>query len=157
MYAARQTEAVFSWHKLRNGIAVCVMQRRPFLWRKQFAVFSHFNYCSQTTRPARFESEDRGEIMHKATRILMLSVLAVSLSGIPAIAQDQHDNHTYVAHNDWKKGGTIRQEDCNRGEKIDYTQYHLAKPADGHEWRLIDGQYVLCDANGKIFAVRRAH
>jgi Ni/Co efflux regulator RcnB len=97
--------------------------------------------------------------MHKVTRILMLPVLAIALSGIPAIAQDQdhHDNHTYAAHNDWKKGGTIHQEDWNRGDKVDYKQYHLAKPAEGHEWRMIDGQYVLCDANGRIIAVRRAH
>ena len=95
--------------------------------------------------------------MHKVTRILMLSVLATSLSGIPAIAQDHHDNHTYVAHHEWKKGAVVHQEDWGRGDKVDYKQYHLAKPADGHEWRLIDGQYILCDADGKIIAVRRTH
>jgi Ni/Co efflux regulator RcnB len=94
--------------------------------------------------------------MNRVTRIIMLPVLAISLCGIPAIAQDHHDNHTYVVHNDWKKGASIRQDDWNRGDKVDYRQYHLAKPADGHEWRLIDGHYVLCDANGRIIAVRRA-
>lgn len=95
--------------------------------------------------------------MHRVTRTLMLSVLALSLSGIPAVAQDQHDNHTYVQHHEWKRGAVVRQEDWNRGDKVDYKQYHLTQPADGQEWRLIDGQYVLCDANGKIIAVRRAH
>lgn len=94
--------------------------------------------------------------MHRVTRYLMLPVLAVALCGIPAVAQDQHDNHTYVAHSDWKKGAMIRHEDWDRGEKVDYAQYHLTRPAEGQEWRMIDGHYVLCDANGRIIAVRRA-
>ncbi len=94
--------------------------------------------------------------MHRVTRFLMLPVLAISLCGIPAIAQDQHDNHTYVEHHEWKRGAVIRHEDWDRGDKVDYKQHHLTRPADGQEWRMIDGQYVLCDANGKIIAVRRA-
>lgn len=94
--------------------------------------------------------------MHKLTRILMLSVLAVSLTGLPAMAQDHHDNHSYVQHKDWKKGAKINQDDWNRGDKLDYKQAHLARPASGHEWRMIDGQYVLGDQNGKIISVRRA-
>lgn len=95
--------------------------------------------------------------MHRITRILILPVLALSLSGIPAIAQDHHDNHAYVDHHDWKKGAVIHHEDWERGEKVEYKQYHLAPPADRQEWRLIDGHHVLCDADGRIIAVRRAH
>lgn len=93
--------------------------------------------------------------MHRVTRFLMLPVLAVALSGIPAMAQDHHDNHSYVEHHEWKKGAMIRHEDWDRGDKVDYRQYHLTHPGDGQEWRMIDGQYVLCDANGRIIAVRR--
>jgi Ni/Co efflux regulator RcnB len=95
--------------------------------------------------------------MRNLTRVLVLPILALSLTTLPAIGQDQHDNHTYVRHNDWKKGATISQDDWNRGEKVDYKEHHLARPAEGHEWRMIDGQYVLCDQNGKIVSVRRAH
>jgi Ni/Co efflux regulator RcnB len=94
--------------------------------------------------------------MKNLTRFCVLPVLALSLSGIPAVAQDHPDNHTYQKHDDWKRGANIRHEDWDRGEKVDYHQYHLRKPPTGQEWRLIDGNYVLADANGRIVAVQVA-
>ncbi|MFC5864028.1 RcnB family protein [Acidicapsa dinghuensis] len=74
-----------------------------------------------------------------------LSLLAVTLStGTSfAFAQDHHDNHQYVRHDEWRKGEHIKKEDWNRGDKIDYRQYHLSPPRRGYEWRLVDGNYVL--------------
>lgn len=67
---------------------------------------------------------------------------------------EHHDNHTYVKHQEWKKGYHMRHEDWNRGEKIDYRTYHLRRPPEGYEWRLVDGNYVLAAvATGLIASV----
>jgi Ni/Co efflux regulator RcnB len=87
-----------------------------------------------------------------------LPILAVALTGLPAFAQDHpdHDNGTYRQHDDWKKGAQIKQEDWNRGDKVDYHASHLKKPPEGHEWRQIDGNYVLAKQDGTIVSVRPA-
>ncbi|MGD0890117.1 MAG: RcnB family protein [Terracidiphilus sp.] len=90
--------------------------------------------------------------MKKLHSALALAILAASLTGGVALAQDHHDNHAYVAHKEWKRGAAIRHEDWDRGDKIDYRQYHLAAPPAGYEWRMIDGNYVL--ANSSTFAIR---
>lgn len=100
--------------------------------------------------------------MNKTRITLAVAILSTGLSSGLAIAQDRdhhdNDNHKYVAHQEWKKGGQIRHEDWNRGEKVDYRQYHLAAPPRGHEWRLIDGNYVLVNtSNFQISTVIVAH
>jgi Ni/Co efflux regulator RcnB len=97
--------------------------------------------------------------LHKA---LILSTLAVSLSGGTAFAQDHHDDrdhrddhhHEYVRHDEWRKGEHMRHEDWDRGERIDYRHYHLRRPPHGYEWRAVDGNYVLAAvATGVIASV----
>ena len=90
--------------------------------------------------------------MKKLHSILALAVLSTSLMGGVAIAQDHHDNHTYVQHKEWRKGATIKHEDWDRGDKVDYQQYHLSAPPKGYEWRMIDGNYVL--VNISTFQIR---
>ncbi len=86
--------------------------------------------------------------MKKLHTILALTILSTSLMGVVAVAQqDRHDNHTYVQHKEWRKGATIKHEDWDRGDKVDYTQYHLSAPPKGYEWRMIDGNYVLVNVS----------
>ena len=93
--------------------------------------------------------------------LLALPILAVALAGMPALAQDHtdqnhRDNHTYKQHQEWKSGSKIQQEDWSRGDKVDYKQNHLPRPRAGHEWREIDGNYVLANQDGIVVSVRRA-
>jgi Ni/Co efflux regulator RcnB len=87
---------------------------------------------------------------------LALPILAMALASMPAIAQDHQDNHTYKPHNEWKSGSKINQEDWNRGDKVDYQKNHLRRPPAGHEWRQIDGNYVMAKQDGTIVSVRQA-
>ncbi len=86
-------------------------------------------------------------IMKKLYNILALTILSASLMGGVAVAQDHHDNHSYVQHKEWKRGATIPHEDWDRGDKVDYHQYHLSAPPNGYEWRMIDGNYVLVNVS----------
>jgi Ni/Co efflux regulator RcnB len=90
--------------------------------------------------------------MKKLHTVLALAILSTSLMGGGALAQDHHDNHTYVEHKEWKKGAPIKQEDWNRGDKVDYRQNHLSAPPQGYEWRTVDGNNVL--ANSSTFQIR---
>ena len=108
--------------------------------------------------------------MNRRIRAVALSTLAAALTCLPALAQDhpdqdrhdqaqsqdRHDNGRYRHHDEWKKGSRIPQEDWNRGEKADYRANHLQRPPEGHEWRQIDGNYVLADRDGTIDSVRPA-
>jgi Ni/Co efflux regulator RcnB len=99
--------------------------------------------------------------MNRMIRAFALPILATALTCLPALAQDhadqdRHDNGTYRQHNEWKKGSRIPQEDWNRGEKADYRANHLRRPPEGHEWRRIDGNYVLANHDGTIVSVRPA-
>jgi Ni/Co efflux regulator RcnB len=101
--------------------------------------------------------------MNRFSKAMAVPVLALTLCTVPAMAmghqddaraQDHHDNHTYVRHNDWKKGQHMRQEDWNRGDRVDDWQTHkLRRPANGQEWREIDGHYVLGNSDGVIVQV----
>lgn len=97
--------------------------------------------------------------MKPARKAIALSTLAVflSLSGGVAFSQDHHDdhdNHHYVRHEEWKKGEHMRHEDWSRGERVDYRHYHLNAPPHGYEWREVDGNYVLAAvATGLIASV----
>jgi Ni/Co efflux regulator RcnB len=87
-------------------------------------------------------------------KALALSALAATLSGSMTFADDHHDNHQYVKHQEWKKGAAMRHEDWDRGEKVDYHRYHLRQPPRGYEWRLVDGNYVLAAvATGVIASI----
>jgi Ni/Co efflux regulator RcnB len=96
--------------------------------------------------------------MKQICNALALSILATALTGPAAIAQDRpqdhHDNHQYVRHDEWKKGATIRKEDWQRGDQVDYHHYHLKPPPRGYEWREVDGNFVLAAvATGVIASV----
>jgi Ni/Co efflux regulator RcnB len=90
--------------------------------------------------------------MKRLNTVLALAILSASLTGGVALAQDHHDNHTYVEHKEWKRGAMIKHEDWERAERVDYRQYKLSAPPAGYEWRLVDGQYVL--VNSSTFAIR---
>ena len=99
--------------------------------------------------------------MNRLIKALTLPVLAAALTGIPSVAQehadqDRHDNGTYRHHDDWKKGSHIAQDDWNRGDRVDYKEHHLRRPPEGHEWRQIDGNFVLANHEGVIVSVRPA-
>jgi Ni/Co efflux regulator RcnB len=90
--------------------------------------------------------------MKLLSKALALSALAATLSGSVAFADDHHDNHQYVKHQEWKKGYHLQHEDWARGERVDYHQYHLRRPPSGYEWRLVDGNYVLAAVATGIIA-----
>jgi Ni/Co efflux regulator RcnB len=92
--------------------------------------------------------------MNLLRKAFAVSALAAMLSGGVAFADDHHDNHQYVKHQEWKKGYHMQDADWARGEKVDYHQYHLRTPPRGYEWRLVDGNYVLAAvATGVIASV----
>jgi len=90
----------------------------------------------------------------KSTFVASLLLAAIFVgANTPALA-DEHDNHQYVHHDEWKKGAKIRDEDWGRGEHIDYKERHLRAPPHGYEWREVDGNYVLAAvATGVIASV----
>jgi Ni/Co efflux regulator RcnB len=90
--------------------------------------------------------------MKKLHSVLALAILSTSLMGGGALAQDNHDNHSYVEHKEWKKGTPLKHEDWDRGEKVDYREHHLSAPPRGYEWRMVDGHYIL--ANSSNFQIR---
>jgi Ni/Co efflux regulator RcnB len=63
----------------------------------------------------------------------------------------------FRAHDEWRKGATIHQEDWSRGQPVDYHAHHLRKPPRGHEWRDVDGNYVLAAAATGVIASVIAH
>lgn len=82
-----------------------------------------------------------------------LLAIAVTAANSPVFA-DEHDNHQYVHHDEWKKGAKMRDEDWKRGEQVDYRHEHLRAPPHGYEWRQVDGNYVLAAvATGVIASV----
>jgi Ni/Co efflux regulator RcnB len=91
--------------------------------------------------------------MRTAFIAAVLCATALTVGNIQARA-DEHDNHQYVRHDDWKKGAKIHDEDWQRGERVDYKQRHLRAPPQGYEWRMVDGNYVLAAvATGVIASV----
>jgi Ni/Co efflux regulator RcnB len=85
-----------------------------------------------------------------ASFVLGMAVIAANTQALA----DEHDNHQYVRHDEWKKGAKIRDEDWQRGEHVDYRERHLRAPPHGYEWRQVDGNYVLAAvATGVIASV----
>lgn len=84
-------------------------------------------------------------------RTLVVSALALSISGIPLVAQNHHDDQSnrdhnrqhYVHHMEWRKGGHIGHQDWIRGEQVNFAAHHLRQPPRGYAWREVDGNYVL--------------
>lgn len=106
--------------------------------------------------------------MRTVTQVFAVSALTLALTftGGMAVAQEHHSDeqaqhndqqdqqhHTYVKHDEWKKGSHIRDEDWSRGEQVDWHAHHLRRPPSGYEWREIDGNYVLANHGGVIFSV----
>jgi Ni/Co efflux regulator RcnB len=92
--------------------------------------------------------------MKRLSRAFAALLLAAFLCGSVSFADDHHDNHQYVKHEEWKKGYHMRHEDWDRGERVDYRTYHLRRPPNGYEWRLVDGNYVLAAvATGVIASI----
>ena len=86
----------------------------------------------------------------------LLFAIAATTANTQALA-DEHDNHQYVHHEEWKKGAKMRDEDWKRGEQVDYKEHHLRAPPRGYEWRMVDGNYVLAAvATGVIASVLTA-
>jgi Ni/Co efflux regulator RcnB len=92
--------------------------------------------------------------MRKIYKILAVTTLGASLIGPTSFAQDHGDDHhdAYVRHDEWKKGYHMKPEDWQRGERIDYHQYHLNAPPHGYEWRSVDGHYVLADSSTGVIS-----
>jgi Ni/Co efflux regulator RcnB len=85
-----------------------------------------------------------------ASALFSIAMVAANVS----VRADDHDNHQYVHHDEWKKGAKIQNEDWNRGEHVDYRERHLRAPPNGYEWRQVDGNYVLAAvATGVIASV----
>src|ERR1700744_1372179 len=82
----------------------------------------------------------------KIRKALALSTLGLILTGGLAFAEDHHDNHAYVRHDEWRKGARMNHDDWNRGERIDYRRHHLSAPPHGHEGREGAGNYFLAAA-----------
>jgi Ni/Co efflux regulator RcnB len=83
----------------------------------------------------------------------LIFAVALAAANTQAVAEE-HDNHHYVQHDEWKKGAKIQDEDWKRGEHIDYKEQHLRAPPRGYEWRMVDGNYVLAAvATGVIASV----
>ena len=76
----------------------------------------------------------------------------IGFTGVNVAGADEHDNHAYVKHEEWKKGAKIRQEDWGRGEHVDYKEHHLRVPPKGYEWREVDGNFVLAAAATGVIA-----
>jgi Ni/Co efflux regulator RcnB len=93
--------------------------------------------------------------MKSIRAIFALPILALALASVPGSAQDHQDNNTYKQHSEWKSGTKIQQDDWNRGDKVDYQKNHLRRPPAGHEWRQIDGNFVMANQDGIVVSVRR--
>ena len=108
--------------------------------------------------------------MNRMIRAFALPTLAAGLTCLPTFAQDhpdqdrhdqaqsqdRHENGTYRHHDEWKKGYHMSDQDWNRGEKVDYRANHLRRPPEGHEWRQIDGNFVLATHEGIVVSVQTA-
>ena len=84
--------------------------------------------------------------------IASLVLAFAALTTHTQVLADEHDNHPYVHHEEWKKGAKIRDEDWRRGEHVDYKERHLRAPPRGYEWREVDGNYVLAAVTTGIIA-----
>ena len=90
----------------------------------------------------------------KAVLVASLFFTISTVGVTVAASADEHDNHAYVRHEEWKKGAKMHDEDWRRGEHVDYHEHHLRAPPRGYEWRQVDGNYVLAAvATGVIASV----
>jgi Ni/Co efflux regulator RcnB len=95
-----------------------------------------------------------GDIMKLIQCSSLFLVLTVGMTSVSVLADEHHDDHGYVHHEEWKKGAKMRKEDWGRGQRVDYHERHLKAPPRGYEWRSVDGNYVLAAvATGVIASV----
>ncbi len=90
--------------------------------------------------------------MNLLRRVITVATLAATFTCGLAVAQEHHDNNSYVRHNEWKKGAHMNKDDWGRGEQVDYRQHHLKAPPRGYEWRQVDGNYVMAAAATGVIA-----
>ena len=85
----------------------------------------------------------------------------MATSASAAFAQPDRDHgqqqSEFKRHDEWRKGAQIQKEDWNRGQPVDYRAHHLRRPPHGHEWREVDGNYVLAAAATGVIASVIAH
>jgi hypothetical protein len=131
-------------------------------WQNHLSTVSYrFLRGRRTTEYSSIESNIPGGFMKRIPKVVAASVLVLTVTGVIASAQDhrddhhdQHDNHQYVRHDEWKKGARMNHDDWTRGEQVDYRRYHLHAPPRGYEWREVDGNYVMAAvATGAIASV----
>ena len=95
--------------------------------------------------------------MKKLHTVLALAFLSTSLMGGGRPCPGPHDHGPsrqplLCRTQGLEKGAAIKHEDWDRGDRVDYHQYHLTAPPRGYEWRMVDGYYVL--ANISNFQIR---
>lgn len=98
----------------------------------------------------------------KRTVLAALACAIAATSAPMAFAQPDRDHGQqqgeFKRHDEWRKGAQMRQEDWSRGQRVDYRAHHLRKPPRGHEWREVDGNYVLAAvATGVIASIIANH
>ena len=86
---------------------------------------------------------------------IALAAMAFALAATSAPMAFAQDG--WKQHDEWHKGAQIQKEDWNRGQPVDYHAHHLRKPPRGHEWRQVDGNYVLAAAATGVIASVIAH
>jgi Ni/Co efflux regulator RcnB len=95
----------------------------------------------------------------KRTVLAALACALAATSAPMAFAQPDHGQQQgqFKQHDEWRKGAQIQKEDWGRGQPVDYHAHHLRKPPRGHEWRQVDGNYVLAAAATGVIASVIAH
>lgn len=97
----------------------------------------------------------------KRIALAVMACALVATTTPQAFAQTDrgHDQPSsqWKAHSEWRKGAKIQTEDWGRGRPVDYRANHLRKPPRGHEWRDVDGNYVMAAAATGVIASVIAH
>ena len=90
-----------------------------------------------------------------------LACALVATSAPMAFAQPGRDHgqqqSQWRQHGEWRKGAQIQKEDWGRGQAVDYRAHHLRRPPQGHEWRQVDGNYVMAAVATGVIASVIAH
>jgi Ni/Co efflux regulator RcnB len=113
----------------------------------------HILAASHPDLPAeKSPQQTSGDLMKLIHCSIAILTLTAGMTSVSVLADEHHDDHGYVRHEEWKKGAKMRDEDWHRGEHIDYKEHHLRAPPHGYEWRSVDGNYVLAAAATGVIA-----
>jgi Ni/Co efflux regulator RcnB len=97
-----------------------------------------------------------------------IALAGSSLIGAAASAQPYEYYHHHDANyyhrdaysprewhdSDWRRSSYAGFSDWDRARRVDYYRHNLYRPADGYEWRYVDGNFVLgAVATGRIIDV----